>query len=50
MKSAKIVCFVILVFIKPQIHKAYHLSNLSYFVWVVQKGTEMKLAKGDILC
>lgn len=32
MKSAKIVCFVLLMFIKPQIHKAYLLPNLSYFV------------------
>lgn len=49
MKSAKIVCFVFLVFIKPQIQKAYHLSNLNYFVWAVQKGTQIKLAKEEIL-
>lgn len=46
MKSAKIVCFVLLVFIKPQIHKAYLLSNLSYFVWVVPKGNRDEAGQG----
>lgn len=46
MKSAKIVCFVLLMFIKPQIHKAYLLPNLSYFVWAVPKGNRDEAGQG----
>lgn len=46
MKSAKIVCFVLLMFIKPHIHKAYLLPNLSYFVCAVPKENSDEAGQG----
>lgn len=46
MKSAKIFCFVLLVFIKPKIREAYLLPNLSYFIWTVPKGNRDEVGQG----